>query len=286
MVVPGVASDPPGEGRSIDVDAAVHEVAAGAHDERGGVGQRDLRIGGARGLPVGERHPAVEALGLALLEGAPNLDEGLGGGDLDHVQARRQRPRLEAPRPRAPRRAERRASAGSTPMTKARRQPRLLSNRSARASTTSRITASSGSRSHRNVTTQSAQADVPSITHSSQLIRMPRTLRKGCDSPFDGATRTAPPALHRVDPLAEHRGLLHGELPTDRVVVEGTNRERSTVTSNRVRFPQVLHAVPSCDTRPRCERRRMPRRARARCSPRSTGPAPPDLIAEGRRRAG
>src|SRR5688572_33032212 len=95
-------------------------------------------------------------------------------------------------------------------------------------------TASSGTREHRKVTTQSAYASVPSREHSAQSMvstsPMRRTLRMGCDSEtpssglgqdLDRRTRVAPTAHHVLDTLLQDRLVLDGEVAADGEVVEG-----------------------------------------------------------------
>ena len=137
------------------------------------------------------------------------------------------------------------------------------------------ITASSGARSHRNVTTQSPHADVPSITHSSQLIRMQGTLRRGCDRQIgqglDRARRPAPPALHRVNTLRDHRWLLDRELPAHGVVVKGADGGRDRHIEAR-EVPTGAASVPRCVTH---GGRRYPHAQGPGAPPEAPGPRPP-----------
>lgn len=164
-------------------------------------------------------------------------------------------------------------------------RPPASRSRRARTSATSITTASPGSRSHRKVTTQSAQADVPSMTHSSQLMYselspMPVNLCRRCDIAFgdllDPSRRPTPPALDRFDPLVQHLEILDRQLAPHRVVVEraltASDRdvEASEVAARRAAIPggRARHAAQA--------RRTGAGAAGPGAPPEAPGPAPPE----------
>jgi hypothetical protein len=88
VVVPGITGNPTLRAGGNCHRTILHEVTAGSHDERPGLGESQGGGGGPFGATIGEGHTTVEALGLAVLEGGPYLHERLGGGGGDGIEAR------------------------------------------------------------------------------------------------------------------------------------------------------------------------------------------------------